>query len=279
MNFFSNQGPGFGKYFRSGILLFVALCPAVAFGQTPKTKIRGFWVAGSASVSVKADEAIVFMVIRTSAMTAADALSRNDATSTQVEESLDKLGLSGKYRFSAPHFDSGATPALAIPRAPVFGPYNPRVFQRRPCGYEVTKYVFVTFDESDLSNPLFDQVLAGAIDGLASAGAQQPEISPQVAPSEKIGAVLFTVKDPGPAQLEAIHQAAERARALGEEVAKNSGVKITGILDARVNRPLEVALPRQQELSVLDELHLRYYATSRDAITIPATFAVEYSAK
>lgn len=279
MNFLSSRAVKFGKYFWTLILLIVAFCPTVAFGQTPRTKIRGFWVAGSAAVTVRADEAVVFMVIRSSATNAVDALSKNDATSTQVEQALDKMSLSGKYRFSAPHFASGATPGLAVSGAPAFGPYSPRVFQRRPCGYEVTKYVFITFDEADLSNPLFDQVLAGVIDGLTSAGAQQQEIPLQASPSKNLGPVLFTVKDPVTAQHEAIRLAAEQARALGDEVAKRSGVKITGILDARVNRPLEVSLPRQQELSVLDELHLQYYGTSRDAITIPATFAVEYSAK
>jgi uncharacterized protein YggE len=275
MRSISNQAVRFGKCFRSVILLLAAISPANAFGQAPRTKIHGFWVAGSAAVTVKADKAIVFMVIRSSGTSAADALSKNDAIANQVEQALGKIGLGGKYSFSAAHFNSGATPALA----PVFTPYSPRVLRQRPCGYEVTKYVFITFDESDLSNPLFDQELAGTIDELTSAGAQQPEIPAQGELSKNIGPVLFTVKDPGPAQREAIRQAAERARALGEEVARNSRVRITGIVDARVNRPLEVSLPRQQEISVLDELHLQYYGTSKDAITFPATFAVQYSAK
>lgn len=257
------------------MLLAVAFSSTLAFAQAKRTRIHGFWVAGSAEATVKADEAIVFMVIRSSAPVAADAISQNDVITQQVEQVLGRMGLAGKYKFSALHLGSGAAPALV----PVFTPYNPRVPQHRPCGYEATKYVFVTFDESDLSNPLFDQELAGTIDGLTRAGAQQPEILSQAALTKSIGPVLFTVKDPGPALLEATRQAMDRARALGEEVAKNSGVKLTGIIDARVNRPLEVSLPRQQELNVLDELHLQYYGTSKDSVRIPATFAVEYSAK
>jgi uncharacterized protein YggE len=139
--------------------------------------------------------------------------------------------------------------------------------------------VFVSFQESDLSNPLFDQVLAGTIDALVKAGAQRLESIPPSETTTATGPVWFTVKDPALAQREAIRQAADLARTLGEEVAKNSNVKITGIIDARVNRPFQVWPPRQQELEVLKELHLKYYGTSRDAVTIPATFAVKYSAK
>jgi uncharacterized protein YggE len=275
MSLLSSQAVKAKRVLLSFVILLLAVFPAVAFGQTTRTKIHGFWVAGSAEVNVKADEAIVFMVIRSSAMSAADALSKNDVTTNQVEKTIGEMGLSGKYKLSAPHLTSGGTPVLG----PAFTPYNPRVLQQRPCGYQATKYVFVTFDESDLSNPLFDQQLAGTIDGLTQAGAQQPEFPPQLGPTKNIGPVLFSVKDPEPAQREAVRQAMDRARALGDEVAKNSGVKITGIVDARINRPLEVSLPRQQELNLFDELHLKYYATSKDAITIPATFAVEYSAK
>lgn len=147
-------------------------------------------------------------------------------------------------------------------------------------------YVIVTFDEEDLAKSTFDEKLAETKDGLKSAGAQEAEIyahpaSAQdgVAPVLLTEPVLFTVKDPQPALLEATRRAHSQAEALGQEVARNSKLRIRGILDARVNRPLEVQLPRQQDINILDELNIRYYSASKDGVTIPATFAVKFRIK
>jgi hypothetical protein len=272
MNRVSIQSVAFTKVFGVLILLAAAIFPAMAFGQAKKTKIHGFWVAGSSAVTVKPDEAVVFMVIRGSGRSATDALTQNERTTQQVEQAADELGLKGKYRFSANRFSSGGSPMAA------FRSFNPGVLQS-PGSFEVKKYVFVTFDDADLAKPGFDQILANAIDALTGAGAQQSEILPQLPQARITSPVLFTVKDPGPAMLEAVRQAQVRARALGQEVARDSGVKLHGIIYARVNRPLEVTLPRQQEPTILDELHVQYYSLSKEGVTIPATFAVEYSAK
>jgi uncharacterized protein YggE len=272
MNGVSMQSVAFTKVFGVLILLAAAIFPAMAFGQVKKTKFHGFWVAGSSRVTVKPDEAVVFMVIRGCGRVATDALTQNERITRQVEQAVHELGLKGKYRFSANRFSSGGSPT------PVFRSFNPGVLES-PGNFEVKKYVFVTFDEADLSKPGFDQILADTIDGLTNAGAQQSEILPQLAQTRITSPVLFTVKDPGPALLEAVREAQERARALGQEVARESGVKLHGIIDARVNRPLELSLPRQQEPTILDELHVQYYSLSKEGVTIPATFAVEYSAK
>jgi uncharacterized protein YggE len=270
-----NRHVGFRQTLWMIVLFLVGISASTASGQTKRTKIHGFWVAGSATVTVKADEALVVMMIRSSAPVLGESLVRNDQITQRVEQEMAHMGLEGKYRFSASHFNAGT--ASLTPQS--FNPYNTLQPRQRPCGYAVTKYVFVSFDESDLSNPLFDQVLAGAIDALVKAGAQRLESTPPSETTRPTGPVWFSVKDPAPAQSEAIRQAADRARTLGEEVAKNSKVKITGIIEARVNRPFQVRLPRQQELDVRDEQNLKYYGTSRDAVTIPATFVVEYSAK
>jgi uncharacterized protein YggE len=272
MNRVSVQTVAITKVFGVVVLLVATIFPAMAFGQAKKTKLRGFWVAGTAAVTVKPDEAAVFLVIRGSGRSATDALTQNERITRQVEQALDELGLKEKYRLTENHFSSGGFPT------PAFRPFNPGVLQSSGC-FEVKKYVFVTFNEADLSKPGFDQILAETIDGLTSAGAQQSEMLPQFAQTRITSPVLFTVKDPGPALLEAVRQAQERARALGQEVARDSGVKLHGIIDARVNRPLEVSLPGQQEPTILDELHVQYYSSTKEGVTIPATFAVEYSAK
>ena len=272
----------FQKAVRVAIFLAIAILPGLAFAQPNRTKIHGFWVAGSSSVTVKADEAILFLAIPGSAEDAAGALAENDRITRQVEQVLVEQGLRGKYRFTANHFLSGGAlsigPALAAPMAMTPRPYYPRTWQQSFC-FEVRKYVIVTFAGTDLGNEGFDQILVDTIDALTRAGARQPELPPQFSQLKIAGPVVFTVKDPGPAQMEAVREATERATRMAQEVARNSGVKLGRILDARVNRPLEVPLARQQEIGILDELHLQYYSASKDAVTIPASFAVEYSTR
>jgi uncharacterized protein YggE len=280
----SKHAVEYQKVLRVAIFFCAASFPLLAFAQSSRTKIQGFWVAGSSSVTVKADEAILFLAIPGKGEDAAGALAENDRMTRQVEQSLVEQGLQGKYRFTANQFISGGAisigPALSMSTGMGVAP---RPYYRRPelqsfC-FEVRKYVFVTFTEQDLSSEAFDLILANTIDALTRAGARQPELPPQFSQFKIRGPVLFTVKDPGPALREAVREATEQATRLAQEVARNSGVKLGRILDARVNRPLEVPLARQPEIGILEELHLQFYSASKDAVTIPATFAVEYLTK
>lgn len=271
------------KIFAAGVLLLLALCPPTTRAQTTSSKDRGFWVSGAASVTVAPDQAIVVMTIRTTAATLEEALRQNKQKTADVQRELSLLELDGKYRITGSQFYAparSAGPHLAIARPnPSFVPYN-RPGPQFPNCPQVVNDVIVTFDEVDLAKSNFDEKLAETIDGLKSAGAQEAEIYAHP-PSEqgRVAPVLFTVKDPGPALLEATRRAQSQAEALGQEVARNSKLKIRGILDARVNRPLEVQLPHQQDINILDELNVRYYSASKDGVTIPATFAVEFRVK
>src|SRR5271169_1749672 len=100
----SKQAAVFGKLLRIGILFVTVIFPAIVFGQTDRTKIHGFWVSGSAAVTMKPDQAIVFMVVQGSAACAAGALVQNQRIVQQVDQAMDAMGLEGKYRFSANHF-------------------------------------------------------------------------------------------------------------------------------------------------------------------------------
>jgi uncharacterized protein YggE len=267
---------------RVALFVCAASFPLFASGQSNRTKIHGFWVAGSSSVTVKADEAILFLVILGKGEDAAGALAENERITQQVEQALVGQGLKGKYRFTANEFISGGAisvgPARLLPMGMAPRLYYPRPELRSFC-FEVRKYVIVTFTEKDLASEAFDQTLADAIDALTRAGARQPELPPQFSQFKFRGPVVFTVKDPAPALREAVREATDRASRMAQEVARNSGVKLGRILDARVNRPLEVPLGRQQEPEILNELHVQYWSASKDAVTIPATFAVEYSTK
>lgn len=230
-----------------------------------------------------ADEGIVVMLIRTAAPSSAQALAQNEQTTRQVTQALDDLHLRGKYKFTANRFNrANATQAAFHPDQRDGAPLSLRLYRPttlcEPSGFEVSKYIVVTFDDAELADPAFDGTLAATIDTLTTAGALQPEL-PQAVQTNRSGPVFFTVKDPQPVQLEGIRRATERARAEAEDVAKSAGVKLDAIIDARVNRPLELQLPREQELTILNELGVRFYSNSRDAVTIPATFAVHYATR
>lgn len=285
MKLIAHQGLRIARNAGIAMLLIAALSPMSAFAQSDGIKNRGFWVAASAEVTVPADEGIVIMAIRAAGPEASNALAQNEQITQRIRVVLDHLQLQGKYKFSANRFgDANGTRTAETLRPYQLGnaPFSPGLYRPGvPCGsdtFEVTKYVLVTFDSSDLADPTFDGTLAATIDSLAHAGAQPAEVTIEAAQTRSSGTVFFTLKDPQPVQLKAIRQATERARAQAEEIARTSGVKLGGIIDARVNRPLELQLPRG-EFTVLDEIGLRFYSNSKDAITIPATFAVQYSTK
>lgn len=264
------------------MVLIVALSPMCAFAQSDRAKDRGFWVAASSEVTVPADEGIVIMVIRSAAPGADNALAQNQQTTQQVMRTLNDLHLEGKYRFTANRLSNTSdAPAVFHPYQTGSAPFSPSLYRPgsscdRPT-FQVSKYVLVTFDASDLADPEFDRTLAATIDALTDAGALQLELPAEA--TQTRSPVFFALKDSQPAQLGAIRQASERARAQAEEVAKSLGVKLGPIIDARVNRPLELQLPRVQQLTILDEVGLRFYSNSKDAVSIPATFAVQFSTK
>jgi uncharacterized protein YggE len=255
------------RYGYSGFLLLAAIAFTVlpAHGQTDQRP--GFWVTSSAEVQVKPDQAILYMMIRSSAPLTVDALTESNRKTETLKQALDSMGLKGKYRFSTVHF----------------GPV--RINQPMPYGYppqpqpmEASEYVFVTFDAAELSDPQFDQKVAAVIDQITKSGAVQAETQPQPV-GTAANAIVYTVKNPEPAYLEASRQAAERAKSTAQETAKALGVTTKGIIDVRINRPFAAGgIVRQSNVvNPLDELHLQYYSTSKDAIVIQATVTAEYA--
>jgi len=247
------------------ILAAFAFVVFPAYGQTDQRS--GFWVTSSAEVNAKPDQAIVYMMLRSSAPLTVDALAETNRKTETLKQALDSIGLAGKYRFSADHF----------------GPV--RVAQQMPYGYppqpqlmEVSKYIFVTFEAADLSDPQFDQKVAAAIDQITKAGAVQADTQPQPV-GTPANAIVYTIKNPEPAYLEASRQAAERAKSIAQETAKALGVTTKGIIDVRLNRILAPAgiIRAPNVLNPQDELRLQYYSTSKDTIVIQATVTAEYA--
>ena len=250
-----------------GLLVLAAILFSVlpAHGQVDQRP--GFWVTTSAEVQLKPDQAIVYMMIRSSAPLTVDALADSNRKAEAIEQALGSMGLKGKFRFSTDHFGP-----VRVNQPPPYG-YPPQ-----PQLMEVSKYVFVTFEAADLSDPHFDQKVAAVIDQITKSGAVQADTQPQPM-GIPANAIVYTVKNPEPAYLEATRQAADRAKSTAQETAKGLGVTTKGLIDVRINRPLGSAgIVRQPNLlNPLDELHLQYYSTSNDAIVIQATVTAEYA--
>jgi uncharacterized protein YggE len=255
------------RYGFPGLLVFAAVAFSVfpAYAQTDNRP--GFWVTSSAEVHATPDQAIVYMMIRSSAPLSLDALTENSRKTEAVGQALDSMGLKGKYRFSADHFGPLRT-----------GQTMPYGYPPQPQLIEVSKYIFVTFEAADISDPHFDQTVAGVIDQITKSGAVQADTQQQPV-GTAANAIVYTVKNPEPSYLEATRQAADKAKSTAQETAKALGVTMKGIIDVRINRPLAPpGIVRQPNITnPLDELHLQYYSASKDGIVIQATVTAEYA--
>lgn len=239
----------------------------IAHAQQADQQQPGFWATSSAEVHVKPDQAIVYMAIRSSSSTAMDALADCDHKMQIVEQALDGIGLKGKYRFSESHFGS------------IRVNYPPQPYQSNQAPLmEISRYIFVTFEAADMADPGFDQKLAGVIDVLCKSGAAQADAQNQPVNLPGAGSVIYTLKNPEPAFLDASRQAADRAKSLAQATAQGMGVTTKGILDVRIARPLvQPIVGPNNALNPLNELHLAVSSYVNDDVTVQATVTAGYS--
>ena len=80
------------------IALAAVILPEYAFADPEGTKIHSFWVAGSASVTVKANQAILIMVIHGTGPDLQRSLEDNTRITRQAYDALINLHLQGKFR-------------------------------------------------------------------------------------------------------------------------------------------------------------------------------------
>jgi uncharacterized protein YggE len=281
MNIAAAKFTGLARTLALGALV-ISLAPVQAFAQQDRRNDRGFWVTGTSEVTVRPDEALIVMQLRSTGPTVAEAFDSSEQTIQQLSQSLNSSGLQLKYTFTSSRVSSWASGNRLAPLyQPRLAPQPMRPFQPafQLCGTEAIRYVIVTFDADDLAGPGFEKRAAVAIDTLVKGGAEPAHLSSRGDAIATVGPLLFTLKIPENAELESVRLAQARAKQQAEHVAAEGGFKLGGIIDARVNRPLMVTLPQQQDLSILDELHIRVFSASKDAITIPATFAVEYAVR
>ena len=198
---------------RSRLIPVILLLLAPALCAQEAIKMRFVRASGEAVISAKPDRAQVNIGVATHASTAAEASSRNAADSTQVLKAIQGvLGSGGQVK----------TGAYSV------SPQYEYINNRPPklTGYEATNTVIVTVDELSL--------LGKVIDSATATGANN------------INGVSFTLRDDAAVRAQVLAQAALKARANAEAIAKALNVSVVGVVQAEpsevpVVRPLPMA--------------------------------------
>ncbi len=190
------------------LCLFVLLASLLAAQDSPRPHfVRA---SGEAIISAKPDRAEVTIAVSSRAPTAQAASTQNASESLRVLRSIKQaLGSGGQVKTSgyslAPQYDysNGHAPRLT--------------------GYEASNSVIVTVDELSL--------LGKVIDAATTSGANN------------VNGISFTLRDSSAVREQALAEAATRARANAESLAKALQVQVIGLLEAEpteapVIRPL-----------------------------------------
>jgi uncharacterized protein YggE len=236
----------------AALALFCAATPAIA-QQIQNDSAHIIAVARTGTVYAKRDLAILTLAIQSSAPFAADALSENARKVKEVETSLAALGYSSsEYKVTS----------VSITKAggPFFGPGQPAI-----SGNEASQFVYVFFEDADLQDPdKLTQKAGAAIDALAKVGALPSyALSPPfIEPQQAEGTLLYTVKDPGPYEREAVQKALAAARDEAQAIAQQMGVKITGLTLGMTG------YSRTMPEASLTDLPYKYYSTESDGVKI-----------
>ncbi|MBV8072150.1 MAG: SIMPL domain-containing protein [Acidobacteriaceae bacterium] len=178
------------------------------------SKVHFVRASGEATIDAKPDRAQLSIGVMTQAATAQAAAAQNATGTTQVIDSLKRaLGPEGQIKTSgyaiSPQYayDDGHPPRLT--------------------GYQASNTVLVTDD--NLAN------LGKVIDAATSAGANN------------VNGISFSLRDETEVKQKALVEAAQRAKANAETIARALNLRVTGILQAEptempVIRPMPMAM-------------------------------------
>lgn len=200
--------------------LFVLFLPFVltAQGQHPAF-VRA---SGEAVITAKPDRAEITIGVMTRAATAQEAAAQNASQSTKVIDAIKQtLGSAGEIKTSG----YSLSPQYEYPQG-----HAPKLV-----GYESSNTVDVTVDELPR--------LAKVIDAATNTGANQ------------INGISFTLKDDSAVRERALSEAAVKARANAEALAKALNVQVVRLLQAEptespIVRPQPIAFARAMEAKV-----------------------------
>jgi uncharacterized protein YggE len=248
-------------YLLAAVLL--AVCRGLSQAQVPEKLVVSVTSMGKATA--KADLAIVFLTVRSTAPLAADALTQNNKKLEEVKARLAALGYKDdKIKFSGNRF------------APAGG--GVYYGGQRPTGFDVYNFVDVFLDGPELRdlNQLNARV-SNLLDELGKVGASPYDLPISRVSMGGSSIVAFTVKDPSAYEKQASLQAMEAARSIAEDIARTMKAQITGI-DSISSRAAP-GVVQGPAASPLEDLPYQYYSSSVDEVPIRVTLAISYTIK
>jgi len=249
-----------------GLLMVTGLPTLALYGKKLASDANHLSVSVQGKVNAKADLAIVFMTVRSTAPLAADALEENDKKLDGIKTRLKALG----YKDEQVKL-GGAR----------FGPAGGGAYygggQRTP-GFDAYNSVFIYIEGPEINDSTqFSKRVSTLLDELSKEGATASNLSNVNITLGGGSEVLFALKDPAPYEKQATQQALDRARPLADEIAGRMKVSITGVLSLSVSPAARAAAG--VPAATLDEIPYDYFSSSVDAVPVQVHVNITYTYK
>ena len=234
---------------------------------TQTTRDHVITVSRGGEAHAKPDLGILMMSIRSTAPITEEAVAENGRKAKAVEEALSNLGFTPQgYKITPVTFGQAG--------AARFGPSQPDI-----TAYEALQHVYAFFEGADLTDVAnLTQKSAAVIEALRKAGAVPANVGGPRLPTVQAGLIIYTVKDSAPYEKRALQQAIARAKDAAQDIAKGTGVEITGLRNVNSTFLYGNYGPRSGAIT-LEGLPYRFYSTKSDEVEIGASATVEYDFK
>jgi uncharacterized protein YggE len=240
---------------------------AQAATEAVEAKAHVISVGRSGSAFAKPDVGILTMAIRSTSPIAEEAVAENERKAKQAESALATLGYAAtSYKITSVIF--GQTGGM-------YGPNQPEI-----TGYQASQYVYVFFEDADLSDPAkLAAKSAAAMEALRKAGAVPASTSnPRQLLQAQGGMIIYALKHSDECENEAVRKGFERARDAALALAKTVQVQITGVRYVKVGFLAGSYMP-YSGMPYLESLPYRFYSTRSDQVEVSASVIVEYDFK
>lgn len=237
--------------------------------QSQNTKDHVITVIRNGAVFAKPDLGILAMALRSSGAVPEEVVAESAGKAKLVESALSSLGYNST---------SFKITSVVVGEAGG-GPYGPN--QLGIPVFEATQYVYVFFEAADLSDVVrLTEKSVAVMEALRKSGAVPADtIGPRRFPQTQTGGlIIYTVKDSGPYERQALQKAIGRARDAAQDIATGMQVQITGVRNIKASALMGNYMPRSG-LPYLQGLPYLFYSTQSDEIEISANATVDYDFK
>jgi len=250
----------------SWCLYLLAGMPLVSAQQAEEGTKPTINVTSMGKANAKADLAIVFLSVRSSAPLAADALEQNNKKVQDVRTRLAALGYKDEQvKWSGNRF--------APAGGGVFYPGG-----QRPTGFDVYNNVFVHLEGPELADlTKLNAKVCSLLDELSKMGASPSQMAISRMSMGGTSVVAFTVRDPTPYEKQAYQQAIDKARPISDEITRRMKAQITGIhavVSSDSPRPMMYGPGDPSE-----EIPYEYVSSSVEEVPIRVRVDVRYAYK